>query len=72
MPPKENCPQVRVGVRVKVRVTLKVGDDQTIAPEKNCPSVKVRVWVTASFGVGKRVDLFNRSFMGVDLSYRST
>ena len=72
MPPKENCPQVWVGVRVKVRVTLKVGDNQTIAPEKNCPPVKVRVWVTAGFGVGKGVDLFNRSFMVVDLSNRST
>ena len=50
--PEENCPPVRVGVWVKVKVGFRVGggDNQTIALEKNCPSVRVRVWLRVSFG----------------------
>ena len=32
-PPEENCPPVRVGVCVKVRVNFRVGGNQTIAPQ---------------------------------------
>ena len=52
MPPEGNCPLVRVGVSVKVRVSFRVGANQTIAPEENCPLFRVRVWVRISFGVG--------------------
>ena len=53
MPPKKNCPPVRVGVLVKVRVSFRVGGEgnQTIAPEENCTLVRVKVWVKVSFGV---------------------
>ena len=51
-PLKENCLPVRVGVLVKVRVSFRVGGNQTIAPEENCPPVRVRVWLRVSFGVG--------------------
>ena len=50
--PKENCPPVRVGVLVKVRVSFRVGGNQTIAPEENCLPASVRSWVRVSFGVG--------------------
>ena len=45
-------PRVRVGVCVKVRISFRVGGNQTIAPEDNCSPVRVRVWVRVSFGVG--------------------
>ena len=45
--------RVKIGVRVKVRASFRVGGNQTIAPEENSPPpVRVRVWVTVSFGVG--------------------
>ena len=47
--PEENCPLVRVGVLVKVRVSFRVGSNQTIALEEICPLVGVRVWVRVSF-----------------------
>ena len=46
LPPEENCPLLRVGVWVKVRV------NQTSAHEENCPPVRVRVSVRANFEVG--------------------
>ena len=46
-----NCIPIRVGVWVKVKVTMRVGGKKTIAPEENCPSVRVRVWARVSFGV---------------------
>ena len=49
--PEENCRPVRVVVWVKVRVSFRVEDKQTIAPEENCPPVRVRVWVRVSFEV---------------------
>ena len=52
MPCEENCPPVRVGVLVKVRVSFRVGGNQTIVPEENCPLVWVRILVTVSFGTG--------------------
>ena len=52
--PEENCPLVRVGVWVKVRVSFRVGGDQTIALDKSCPPVRARVWVRVSFGVGRQ------------------
>ena len=52
--PEENCPLVRVGVWVKVRVRFRVGGDQTIALDKSCPPVRARVWVRVSFGVGRQ------------------
>ena len=45
LPPEENCPPVSVGVLVKVRVSFRVGGNQTIAPEKNWPLVRVSFWV---------------------------
>ena len=51
MPPEGNCSPVRVRVSVKVRVSFRVGVNQTIAPEENCPLFRVRVWVRISFGV---------------------
>ena len=47
--PEENYPLVRVGVLVKVRVSFRVGSNQTIALEEICPLVGVRVWVRISF-----------------------
>ena len=52
--PEENCPLVRVGVWVKVRVSFRVGGDQTIALDKSCPPFRARVWVRVSFGVGRQ------------------
>ena len=52
--PEENCPLVRVGVWVKVRVRFRVWGDQTIALDKSCPPVRARVWVRVSFGVGRQ------------------
>ena len=52
MPPKENCPPIRVGIWIKVRVNFRVGGNHTIAAKGNCPLVRVRVWVRVSFGVG--------------------
>ena len=49
LPPEENCPSVRVEVLVKVRVSSRVGGNETIAPEENCLLVRVRVWVLGSF-----------------------
>ena len=48
--PEENCPAVRVGIFFLGR--LRLGSNQTIAPEKICPPVRVRVWLRVSFGVG--------------------
>ena len=39
-------PPVRVGVSVKVRVSFRVGDNQTFAPEKN------DLWLGLGFGLG--------------------
>ena len=55
LPPEENCPPVRAGFSVKVRVSFRVGGNQTIAPQINCTLVRVRVWV--SFGVGGAIVL---------------
>ena len=41
--PDENCPLVRLGVSIRLRVSLRVGGNQTIAPEENCPLVRVRL-----------------------------
>ena len=55
LPPEENCPPVRVGVWIKVRVSFRVGGNQTIAPKENSPpppsAVRVRVWLRVSFWV---------------------
>ena len=37
LPHEENCPPVRVGVWVKVRVSFRIGGNQTITPKENCP-----------------------------------
>ena len=50
--PEENCPPVRIGIWVKVRVSFRVGGKQTTAPEENFPPVRVRFWLRVSFGVG--------------------
>ena len=52
MPHQENCPLVRVGIWVKVRVSFRVGGNQIIFPVENCPPVRVRVLVGVIFGVG--------------------
>ena len=57
MPPEGNCSPVRVGVSVKVRVSFRVGVNQTIAPEENCPLFRVRVWIRISFDVGGQFSL---------------
>ena len=51
LPPKENPPPlVRVGVWVKVRVSLRVGGATRQSPhEENCPPVRVGVWLRISF-----------------------
>ena len=46
LPPEKNCPPIRVGVWVKVRVweqLLGFGSNQTIALEENCPPVRVTI-----------------------------
>ena len=56
----DNCPPVRVGVWVKVRVSFRVGAvgcNQTIASKENCPPVRVRSWLRVSFGVGEQFSL---------------
>ena len=55
--PEENCPTVRVGVLVKVRVSFRVGGNHTIVPEKNWLLVRARVWVKVSLGVGGQLSL---------------
>ena len=55
--PEENCPMVRVGVWIKVRVSFRVGGlerlgSRTISPEENCPPVRVRACLRVSFAVG--------------------
>ena len=50
LPPEENCPPIRVGIWIKVRVNFRVGGQP-----HNCfqgKLVKVRVWVRVSFGFG--------------------
>ena len=54
LPHNENCPLVRVGIWVKVRVSFSVGGEQTIASEKIFPTVRVRVWLRVSFGIGRQ------------------
>ena len=42
-PYDENCPLVRVGVLVKVRISFRLGNNKIITPEKRCSLVRVRV-----------------------------
>ena len=53
-PSEENCPPVTVGIWVKIRVSFRVGGNQTIVSEENWHLVRVRVWVMVSFEVGGR------------------
>ena len=48
----DNCPLIRVGIWVKVRVSFRVGGNKTIGPEENRPPVRVRAWLRVSFGAG--------------------
>ena len=53
----ENCPQgkfppVRDRIWVKVRISFRVGGNQTVAPKENCLPVRVRVKFRISFRVG--------------------
>ena len=49
----DNCPPVRVGVWIKVRVSFRVGGQPDNWPrEKLPPEVRVGVWPRVSFGVG--------------------
>ena len=48
LPPEENCPPVKVGVWVKVRISFRGGGNQTIVPEKKFPPVRIRVWLRVS------------------------
>ena len=57
LPHNENCPLVRVGIWLKVRVSFSVGGEQTIASEKFFPTVRVRVWLRVSFGIGRQFSL---------------
>ena len=51
MPPKENCPLVRFGILVKVRVSFRVERQPDNCSEAKLPLVRVRVWVRVNFGV---------------------
>ena len=53
----ENCPPVRVGVWVKVRVSFRVGGQPDNCPRRNLPPVRVRVLVRVNFGVGGQFSL---------------
>ena len=50
-PPEENCPAIRFGVSVKVRVSFTVGEQPDHCPEENCLLLRVRVWARVTFGV---------------------
>ena len=52
LPPEENCPPLRVVVWVNVRVSFRVGGNQTIEHEETCPPVRVRVSVRVDFRAG--------------------
>ena len=56
---------VRVGVWVKVRVSFRVGGNQTIALEEKCPLVRVRVWVRVNFKVEGAIFLGDNCFRTV-------
>ena len=60
--PRKIARRLGIGVWVKVRVSFRVGGNQTIAIVENWPLVKVRV----SFGVGGRGDKFPRGQLGGD------
>ena len=52
MPPHEkNCPPIRIGVWVKVRVSFRVGRQPGNCPRGKLPPVGVRVLVRISFEV---------------------
>ena len=48
--PRKIAPRLGLGFFFLGR--LRLGSNQTIAPEKICPPVRVRVWLRVSFGVG--------------------
>ena len=64
LPPRKIAPRLGIGVWVKVRVSFRVGGNQTIAIVENWPLVRVRVWVRVSFGVGGRGGKFPRGQLG--------
>ena len=47
----DNCPLVRVGVLVKVRVSFRFGGQPNNCPGEKLTPGWVRVWVWVSFGV---------------------
>ena len=51
-PLKENCLPVRGGVWVKLRVSFRVGGNQTIAPEENCPQLGLGFGLGLVLGLG--------------------
>ena len=57
LPPDENCPPVRVGVWVKVRVTFRVGGQPDNCSRRKLPPVRFRVSVRVNFGVGGKFSL---------------
>ena len=68
LPHNENCPLVRVGIWVKVRVSFSVGGEQTIASEKFFPTVRVRFGIGRQFSSGAiAVEPFSRKALPTSL-----
>ena len=53
-PPEKNCPPVRDGVWVKIRVNFMVGGggNQTIAYKENCPRLRLGFGLGLVMGLG--------------------
>ena len=53
-PPRKNCPPVRDGVWVKIRVNFMVGwgGNQTIAYKENCPRLRLGFGLGLVMGLG--------------------
>ena len=54
LPPDENCPQVRVGVWVKVRVTFRVGGQPDNCPRRKLlppPRLGLEFWLGLILGM---------------------
>ena len=54
LPPEENCPPpVKVRVWIKVKVSFRVGNNQTIAPAENLPRLGIVLGLGANFPWGQ-------------------
>ena len=52
LPPEKNCPPVTVGIRLKVRVSFRVGWQRD-----NCPREKLPPQLGLGFGIGLVLEL---------------